>query len=188
MIDTGSLAHVDAGAGVGGWDYMDVSHVGLVGFLTYVYSIDVGLAFLIRRYVKDVTRYLPLFKEEGTFIFELDNVLTDSLTGEYASELYSSLPHCTTSLFFRVRISSISSALGWATRHTLSQSRLKFERSLSSLATLSATFYESSTDYPAAAHSDLIIPPLHPIERHRERRLRAPLPSRSVQSFLYKVQ
>ena len=49
--------------------------------------------FVACRYVKDVTRYLPLFAKEGTFIFELDNLLTDSLTGQYASEPFYSFIH-----------------------------------------------------------------------------------------------
>lgn len=38
------------------------------------------------RYAKDVMRYLPLFATDGTFIFELDNELGNSGSGQYASE------------------------------------------------------------------------------------------------------
>ncbi|KZT09543.1 uncharacterized protein LAESUDRAFT_722507 [Laetiporus sulphureus 93-53] len=64
---------------------------------------------IIWTYVKDVTRYIPLFSEPGTFLFELDNLLEDGLTGQYAS-------------------------------------------------TVTATFYASSSEYPAAPRADIIIP------------------------------
>lgn len=40
--------------------------------------------------LKDVTRYIPLFAKSGTFILELDNVVTTGLDGLYASKF---LPH-----------------------------------------------------------------------------------------------
>lgn len=41
---------------------------------------------IIWTYLKDVTRYLPLFADPGTFILELDNIVETGLTGEYASK------------------------------------------------------------------------------------------------------
>ncbi|KZT26436.1 hypothetical protein NEOLEDRAFT_1162094 [Neolentinus lepideus HHB14362 ss-1] len=64
---------------------------------------------IIWTYLKDVTRYIPLFAEPGTFILELDNLLETGLTGQYA-------------------------------------------------ATLHATFYQSSAQYPPASKSNVIIP------------------------------
>ncbi|KAI0736722.1 peptide N-acetyl-beta-D-glucosaminyl asparaginase amidase A-domain-containing protein [Fomitopsis betulina] len=64
---------------------------------------------IIWTYLKDVTRYLPLFAEPGTFILELDNIVETGLNGEYAT-------------------------------------------------TLSATFYASSEDYPAAPRANTIMP------------------------------
>ncbi|KAI6022667.1 peptide N-acetyl-beta-D-glucosaminyl asparaginase amidase A-domain-containing protein [Pisolithus marmoratus] len=43
---------------------------------------------IIWTYTKDVTRYIPLFAEPGTFLLELDNIVTSTLTGEYATTLY----------------------------------------------------------------------------------------------------
>ncbi|KIY50858.1 hypothetical protein FISHEDRAFT_71172 [Fistulina hepatica ATCC 64428] len=43
---------------------------------------------IIWTYIKDVTQYMPLFAENGTFILELDNIVDSSLTGEYATVLY----------------------------------------------------------------------------------------------------
>ncbi|EPQ58116.1 hypothetical protein GLOTRDRAFT_136892 [Gloeophyllum trabeum ATCC 11539] len=43
---------------------------------------------IIWTYLKDVTRYIPLFSEPGTFILELDNLLETGLTGQYASTLH----------------------------------------------------------------------------------------------------
>lgn len=42
---------------------------------------------IIWNYQKDVTRYIPLFAKNGSLILELDNILTSSLTGEYATTL-----------------------------------------------------------------------------------------------------
>ncbi|KZT70107.1 hypothetical protein DAEQUDRAFT_668284 [Daedalea quercina L-15889] len=42
---------------------------------------------IIWTYLKDVTRYLPLFSEPGTFILELDNILESGLNGQYATTL-----------------------------------------------------------------------------------------------------
>ncbi|OJA19047.1 hypothetical protein AZE42_06312 [Rhizopogon vesiculosus] len=39
-------------------------------------------------YTKDVTRYIPLFSKPGTFILELDNIVTSDLNGQYATTLY----------------------------------------------------------------------------------------------------
>lgn len=36
-------------------------------------------------YIKDVTRYIPLFAKPGAFILELDNILATRLNGQYAS-------------------------------------------------------------------------------------------------------
>ncbi|CCM04580.1 uncharacterized protein FIBRA_06761 [Fibroporia radiculosa] len=43
---------------------------------------------IIWTYIKDATRYLPLFSKAGTFILELDNILEEGLTGQYASTLH----------------------------------------------------------------------------------------------------
>ncbi|KAL6305342.1 peptide N-acetyl-beta-D-glucosaminyl asparaginase amidase A-domain-containing protein [Sparassis latifolia] len=43
---------------------------------------------IIWTYVKDVTRYTPLFAKPGTFILELDNLLETGLNGQYATTLY----------------------------------------------------------------------------------------------------
>ena len=40
---------------------------------------------IIWTYIKDVTRYIPLFANPGTFILELNNILATGLTGQYAS-------------------------------------------------------------------------------------------------------
>ena len=40
---------------------------------------------IIWTYLKDVTRFLPLFAEPGTFILQLDNLIQTGLDGEYAS-------------------------------------------------------------------------------------------------------
>lgn len=42
---------------------------------------------IIWTYLKDVTRYTPLFSKKGTFILQLDNVLTTGLDGQYTSQL-----------------------------------------------------------------------------------------------------
>jgi hypothetical protein len=41
---------------------------------------------IIWTYLKDVTRYTPLFAKDGTLILQLDNLLTTGLDGQYASE------------------------------------------------------------------------------------------------------
>ncbi len=41
---------------------------------------------IIWTYLKDVTRYIPLFEKPGTFILQLDNLLETGLDGQYASE------------------------------------------------------------------------------------------------------
>ena len=40
---------------------------------------------IIWTYLKDVTRFLPLFSKPGTFILQLDNLLETGLDGQYAS-------------------------------------------------------------------------------------------------------
>ncbi len=40
---------------------------------------------IIWTYLKDVTRFLPLFSKPGTFILQLDNLIQTGLDGEYAS-------------------------------------------------------------------------------------------------------
>ncbi|KAH9177971.1 peptide N-acetyl-beta-D-glucosaminyl asparaginase amidase A-domain-containing protein [Lactarius sanguifluus] len=42
---------------------------------------------IVWTYVKDVTRFIPLFSEPGTFILQLDNVIHAGLDGEYAVTL-----------------------------------------------------------------------------------------------------
>ncbi|VDB82940.1 unnamed protein product [Peniophora sp. CBMAI 1063] len=42
---------------------------------------------IIWQYLKDVTRFQPLFAEPGLFILELNNIVQTGLTGEYASTL-----------------------------------------------------------------------------------------------------
>jgi len=41
---------------------------------------------IIWTYLKDVTRYIPLFTNKGTLILQLDNLLTSSLDGQYAGK------------------------------------------------------------------------------------------------------
>ena len=41
---------------------------------------------IIWTYLKDVTRYLPLFAKPGTFILQLDNLIETGLDGAYASK------------------------------------------------------------------------------------------------------
>ncbi|KAF8559579.1 hypothetical protein OG21DRAFT_1402188 [Imleria badia] len=43
---------------------------------------------IIWTYIKDVTRYIPLFAKPGTFILELDNILQARRNGQYATTLY----------------------------------------------------------------------------------------------------
>jgi hypothetical protein len=42
-------------------------------------------AGIIWQYLKDVTRFLPLFSKPGTFILQFDNLIETGLNGEYAS-------------------------------------------------------------------------------------------------------
>ncbi|KZV71668.1 hypothetical protein PENSPDRAFT_751612 [Peniophora sp. CONT] len=42
---------------------------------------------IIWQYLKDVTRFQPLFAKAGLFILELDNIVQTGLTGEYATTL-----------------------------------------------------------------------------------------------------
>ncbi|KAH9040907.1 peptide N-acetyl-beta-D-glucosaminyl asparaginase amidase A-domain-containing protein [Lactarius deliciosus] len=48
---------------------------------------DLGSDGIVWTYVKDVTRFIPLFSEPGTFILQLDNVIEPGLDGEYAVTL-----------------------------------------------------------------------------------------------------
>ncbi|KAH9047942.1 peptide N-acetyl-beta-D-glucosaminyl asparaginase amidase A-domain-containing protein [Lactarius deliciosus] len=50
---------------------------------------DLGSGGIVWTYVKDVTRFIPLFSEPGTFILQLDNVINfeAGLDGEYAVTL-----------------------------------------------------------------------------------------------------
>lgn len=50
---------------------------------------------IIWTYLKDVTRYTPLFAEAGTFILELDNIVETGLDGEYASMSFARDPKLT---------------------------------------------------------------------------------------------
>ncbi|KAI0341818.1 hypothetical protein BDW22DRAFT_280762 [Trametopsis cervina] len=43
---------------------------------------------IIWTYLKDVTRFIPLFKKPGTFVLQLDNLIQTGLDGEYATTLY----------------------------------------------------------------------------------------------------
>jgi Peptide N-acetyl-beta-D-glucosaminyl asparaginase amidase A len=47
---------------------------------------------IIWTYIKDVTRYIPLFAKPGTLILDLNNLLTQSLTGQYDGMLTSVYP------------------------------------------------------------------------------------------------
>ena len=41
---------------------------------------------IIWTYIKDVTRYKPLFEETGLFILQLDNLIEQGLDGIYSSK------------------------------------------------------------------------------------------------------
>ena len=41
---------------------------------------------IIWTYLKDVSRYTPLFTKPGTFVLQLDNLIQTGLDGEYASK------------------------------------------------------------------------------------------------------
>ncbi|KXN89258.1 Peptide-N4-(N-acetyl-beta-glucosaminyl)asparagine amidase A [Leucoagaricus sp. SymC.cos] len=43
---------------------------------------------IIWTYIKDVTRYTPLFAKPGTFILQLDNLIQDNLDGVYSTVLH----------------------------------------------------------------------------------------------------
>ena len=49
---------------------------------------------IIWTYLKDVTRFIPLFSKPGTFILQLDNSITTELDGEYACDFYLLLRSC----------------------------------------------------------------------------------------------
>lgn len=83
---------------------------------------------IIWTYTKDVTRYIPLFAEPGTFILELNNIVQTGLNGEYASAYLDS---------FRIPV---------------------LPYGYLSTATLYATFYAASQDYPTAGQSNIIVP------------------------------
>lgn len=68
---------------------------------------------IIWTYVKDVTRYIPLFAKSGSFILELDNLLQGRLNGQYAS-MY-------TSQFEYQFYDHLSTATLFATFYTASQ-------------------------------------------------------------------
>lgn len=42
---------------------------------------------IIWTYIKDVTRYTPLFENPGLFILQLDNLIETGLDGIYSSKL-----------------------------------------------------------------------------------------------------
>ena len=46
---------------------------------------------IIWTYIKDVTRYKPLFEEKGPFILQLDNLIEPGLNGIYSSKASSSI-------------------------------------------------------------------------------------------------
>ncbi|KAH9008658.1 peptide-N4-(N-acetyl-beta-glucosaminyl)asparagine amidase A [Lactarius hengduanensis] len=48
---------------------------------------NLGSDGIVWTYVKDVTRFIPLFAEPGTFILQLDNVIQTGLDGEFAVTL-----------------------------------------------------------------------------------------------------
>ncbi|KAH9020248.1 peptide N-acetyl-beta-D-glucosaminyl asparaginase amidase A-domain-containing protein [Lactarius hengduanensis] len=48
---------------------------------------NLGSDGIVWTYVKDVTRFIPLFAEPGTFILQLDNVIQAGLDGEFAVTL-----------------------------------------------------------------------------------------------------
>ena len=83
---------------------------------------------IIWTYLKDVTRFTPLFAKPGTFVLQLDNLIQTGLDGEYASMYIAQVYYYVASLCRYL------------------------------LATLHATFYASSTKYPPGEHADLIIP------------------------------
>lgn len=86
-----------------------VSGDGIIWTYVYLFLFANGASHVqfvvVDRYVKDVTRYLPLFATDGTFIFELDNILTDVDTGQYAGEfsfnIPTALPHLQSFLLVR---------------------------------------------------------------------------------------
>ena len=41
---------------------------------------------IVWTYLKDVSRYTPLFVKPGTFVLQLDNLIQTGLDGEYASK------------------------------------------------------------------------------------------------------
>lgn len=83
---------------------------------------------------RDVTRYLPLFENSGTFIFQLDNLLETGLDGQYAGQR--TFPPCNSA----APLTSIFS----------------YFRNI--IATVEATFFASSTENPPAPRADLIVP------------------------------
>ena len=59
---------------------------------------------IVWTYIKDVTRYMPLFKETGSFILQLDNLIEAGLDGVYSSKVSSSRPNF--SLEFNIPINN----------------------------------------------------------------------------------
>lgn len=59
---------------------------------------------IVWTYIKDVTRYMPLFKETGSFILQLDNLIEAGLDGVYSSKVSSSIPNF--SLEFNIPINN----------------------------------------------------------------------------------
>ena len=82
---------------------------------------------IIWTYLKDVTRFIPLFSKPGTFILQLNNIVETGLDGEYASE-FDLLLH---------------------------SSRITHKYYV---ATLEATFFASSSQFPPSPRADLIVP------------------------------
>jgi Peptide N-acetyl-beta-D-glucosaminyl asparaginase amidase A len=84
---------------------------------------------IIWTYLKDVTRFIPLFSKPGTFILQLDNLIESKLDGEYAS----------------------------VSQTYLSTTQREVLR-IVAIARLEATFFASSPEYPPAPRADLIVP------------------------------
>jgi hypothetical protein len=82
---------------------------------------------IIWTYLKDVTRFIPLFSKPGTFILQLDNIVQTGSDGKYASEFIYS--------------------------YNSSRITQKYH-----VATLEATFFASSSQFPPAPRADLIVP------------------------------
>ncbi|KAH9035700.1 hypothetical protein EDB84DRAFT_1437872 [Lactarius hengduanensis] len=85
---------------------------------------------IIWTYLKDVTRFIPLFFEPRTFL-QLDNVVETGLNGECASEFFSYTPAippgmlCTMSLTTRIAASSSLHRSSWAPPSSNASSRAR---------------------------------------------------------------